>query len=81
MGLASILFLAGGIWVCVLGLFMALCRAAKIGDEAMMNATANAPARRRYSRRRSVQPNLQLVAGRTAGISHGRFAGISPGRR
>jgi hypothetical protein len=51
MDLATVLFVAGGLWVCVICLFMALCRAAKLGDEALMRAVARErPARRRYKR-------------------------------
>ena len=71
MGLASVLFLAGGVWVCVLGVFVALCRAAKLGDEALVRAVVTeSPAIR--PRRHVERSHLRLVGSRTVGLPSGR---------
>jgi hypothetical protein len=66
MDLATILFVAGGVWMCVLGLFVALCRAAKLGDEALMRAMVSDSGRRRRLRR-SERSHLRVVGGRAIG--------------
>ena len=66
MDLATILFVAGGVWMCVLGLFVALCRAAKLGDEALMRAMVSDSGSRRR-RRRSERSHLRVVGDRPVG--------------
>jgi len=73
MDLATVIFVAGGLWVCVLVLFMALCRAAKLGDEALMRAVATeTPNRRRYKRH---------PARSRLGVAGTQAVSVFPGRR
>ncbi len=71
MDFATVLFVAGGVWICVLGLFVALCRAAKLGDEALMRAMVTESGRRRRPRRPE-RSHLRVAGGRTAGVYSAR---------
>jgi hypothetical protein len=73
MDLATVLFVAGGVWMCVLGVFVALCRAAKLGDEALVKAMV-ADSRQRQRLRRHKRPERSHI--RAIGP-----AGVYPGRR
>jgi hypothetical protein len=71
MEFATILLLGVGVWVGILWAFIALCKAAKLGDEAIQAAYREAT-RRRQQRRHADEPQVELAAGRAAGVPRGQ---------